>query len=83
MQSTVSKYGFREGRLCKGTQEQCVRNLLMWIQLCKGVNVMSLTCLRAFGSEAFAEGITVAPGYNHRFGYRKMCVYSELWLYAV
>ena len=26
---------------------------------------------------------TVAPGYNHRFGYRKMCVYIEVWLYAV
>ncbi len=26
---------------------------------------------------------TVAAGYNHRFGYRKMCAYSELWLYAV
>ena len=53
--------GFREGRLCKGTQEQCVRNLLMWIQLCKGINVMSLTCLRAFGSEAryFRQGSMV------------------------
>ena len=26
---------------------------------------------------------TVAPGYNHRFGYRKMCGYSELCFYAV
>ena len=26
---------------------------------------------------------TVTPGYNHRFGYGKMCGYSELWFYAV
>ena len=26
---------------------------------------------------------TVAPGYNHRFNYREMCGYSELWLYPV